>query len=144
MDRPERAFTLGTVEAEPPTLDCAAAGHPSSDVTLISLPGSVGLQMSRAKDILCARCRVIEITPPGGGRDDRTRVMTQTELNGFVVEAVNKLVPHFTVCIRYFCPRQSGDRGSRATPTPCERSDSGGLDCPATGYQQVDTSTGHA
>ena len=94
MDQPGNAFILGTVDAGSFTLDYAAAGDPGSDVTLVSLPGSAGLEMSRAKDILCSRCRVIEINPPGwGGRDDLTRVMTQTELVDILVEAVNELVP---------------------------------------------------
>ncbi|OBJ01016.1 alpha/beta fold hydrolase [Mycobacterium sp. 1465703.0] len=75
------------------TLDYAAAGPVDAEVTLVSLPGSAGLEMSTAKDVLAREYRVIEINPPGwGGKDDLTREIDTEELGGLLVDAANQLV----------------------------------------------------
>jgi len=90
---PGSAFVRGTVEAGGYTLDHASAGPDQPEATIVSLPGSAGLEMSIAKDRLVARYRVVEINPPGwGGRDDVSTRMHQSELGPILSSAVEQLV----------------------------------------------------
>jgi pimeloyl-ACP methyl ester carboxylesterase len=90
---PGAAFRTGKVPAGQYTLDYAEAAPAEPTVTIVSLPGSAGLEMSTAKDDLAQRHRVIEINPPGwGDRDDVRTRYHQNELGPLLVEAVNQLV----------------------------------------------------
>jgi pimeloyl-ACP methyl ester carboxylesterase len=90
---PGAAFRNDTVRAGEFTLDYAEAGPPGAPLTLVSLPGSAGLEMSVAKDRLAAGYRVIEINPPGwGGRTDLDRPMPQAEVGELLAEAATSLV----------------------------------------------------
>ncbi len=60
----------------------------------MSFPGSAGLEMSTAKDILSEKYRVIEINPPGwAGKDDLKRAIDLTEIGELLGEAANSLAP---------------------------------------------------
>ncbi|WP_032405603.1 alpha/beta fold hydrolase [Rhodococcoides fascians] len=88
---PGSTFSLGTVGSGGFTLDVATAGPASPIATIVSFPGSAGLEMSLAKDELAARHRVIELNPPGwGGRGDVMTDMHQSELGPILVEAVRE------------------------------------------------------
>jgi pimeloyl-ACP methyl ester carboxylesterase len=90
---PGAAFRNDTVRAGEFTLDYAEAGPPDAQLTIVSLPGSAGLEMSVAKDRLAAEYRVIEINPPGwGGKTDLDRPMSQAELGELLAEAATSLV----------------------------------------------------
>ncbi|MGD6749744.1 alpha/beta fold hydrolase [Streptomyces sp. BH105] len=90
---PGSAFRRGTVPAGEFTLDYAEAGPSDAPVTLVSLPGSAGLEMSTAKDRLIDTYRVIEINPPGwGGKTDVNRPLPQSELGDLLAEAATTLV----------------------------------------------------
>lgn len=90
---PGKPFKQGHVEAGGFTLVYAAAGPADAPATIVSLPGSAGLEMSTAKDKLAEKYRVIEINPPGwAGREDLTRPMSQQELGALLGEAANTLV----------------------------------------------------
>lgn len=90
---PGKPFRRSKVDAGGFTLDYAEAGPPDAAITIVSLPGSAGLEMSTAKDVLSQRCRVIEINPPGfGDNNDLTRPTTQSEIGAVLAEAANKLV----------------------------------------------------
>lgn len=94
MELPGKDFRIGLVEAAGFQLDYAEAGPQHPSATIVSLPGSAGLEMSKAKDKLAAGYRVIELNPPGwGGKDDLNRDMTQSELGAILAEAIVKLVP---------------------------------------------------
>jgi pimeloyl-ACP methyl ester carboxylesterase len=89
---PGAAFRRGTVPAGEFTLDYASAGPDDARLTLVSLPGSAGLELSAAKDRLAAEYRVIEINPPGwGGKSDLTRPMSQAELGELLAQAATAL-----------------------------------------------------
>lgn len=91
--RPGSAFVHTTVEAGGYTLDYASASPDRPETTIVSLPGSAGLEMSTAKDRLVARYRVVEINPPGwGARDDVDTRMHQSQLGPVLTEAVEQLV----------------------------------------------------
>src|SRR5699024_6882083 len=91
--RPGRDFISGTVEARGYTLDYAWAGPKHPEATIVSLPGSAGMEMSTAKDLLIGQYRVIEINPPGWGtRDDLDTHMDQSELGPILAEAIEQLV----------------------------------------------------
>ncbi|MFD5258269.1 alpha/beta fold hydrolase [Streptomyces bobili] len=93
VNAPGGAFRRGTVPAGEFTLDYAEAGPADAPVTLVSLPGSAGLEMSTAKDCLIDAYRVIEINPPGwGGRTDVDRPLPQSELGDLLAEAATALV----------------------------------------------------
>ncbi|GAA4025277.1 alpha/beta hydrolase [Streptomyces plumbiresistens] len=90
---PGAVFRTATVPAGEYTLNYAEAGPAEPTATIISLPGSAGLEMSTAKDALAERYRVIEINPPGwGDRDDVRTRFHQSELGPLLVEAINQLV----------------------------------------------------
>jgi pimeloyl-ACP methyl ester carboxylesterase len=92
-DLPGKRFKDGTVSAGEFVLDYVEAGPTNAMATIVSLPGSAGLEMSTAKDHLAETYRVIEINPPGwGGKTDLNRQMSQAELGGLLAEAVAKLV----------------------------------------------------
>ncbi len=92
VQMPGREFKDGYVESGGFRLHYKEAGRADAPV-LISLPGSAGLEMSRAKDLLAARYRIIEINPPGWGDDpELTREMEQEEIGKILGEAANKLV----------------------------------------------------
>ncbi len=59
---------------------------------IISLPGSAGLEMSRAKDLLAEEFRVIEFDPPGWGETPALAgVMKQRQLGLVLAEAIAEL-----------------------------------------------------
>ncbi len=90
---PGTPFHRGTVVAGQYTLDYAEAGPAEPITTIVSLPGSAGLEMSIAKDMLAQRHRVVEINPPGWGeRDDVTTRYHQSDLGPLLVEAISTLV----------------------------------------------------
>jgi pimeloyl-ACP methyl ester carboxylesterase len=90
---PGATFRHGTVRAGGFTLDYAEAGPADAEVTLVSFPGSAGIEMSTAKDDLARRHRVVEINPPGwGGREDLARPMPVGEIGTVLGEAANQLV----------------------------------------------------
>jgi pimeloyl-ACP methyl ester carboxylesterase len=92
VQMPGREFKDGYVEAGGFRLHYVEAGRSDAPV-LISLPGSAGLEKSRAKDLLTAKYRIIEINPPGWGDDpELTREMEQEEIGKILGEAANKLV----------------------------------------------------
>jgi pimeloyl-ACP methyl ester carboxylesterase len=91
IEVPGKAFKEGHVEAGGFRLHYKEAG-PKNAPVLISLPGSAGLEMSRAKDILIREYRIIELNPPGWGDDaELTREMNQDEIGKILGEAANKL-----------------------------------------------------
>lgn len=91
--QPGEAFRHDTVKAGEFVLDYAEAGPADAPVTIVSLPGSAGLEMSRAKDELAQRHRLIEINPPGwAGKDDLDRPITTSELGALLAEAIGSLV----------------------------------------------------
>ena len=97
---PGREFASGTVEAGGYTLDYAWAAPEQPEATIVSLPGSAGMEMSTAKDLLISRYQVLEINPPGwGARDDVDTHMHQSELGPILTEAVEQLVdgPFFMI-----------------------------------------------
>ncbi|WP_083888042.1 alpha/beta fold hydrolase [Nocardia asiatica] len=90
---PGTPFHEGTVTTEQHTLVFAEAApaHPKS--TIVSLPGSAGLEMSTAKDVLAQRHRVVEINPPGWGeRNDVTERSHQSTLGPVLAAAIEELV----------------------------------------------------
>lgn len=90
---PGAAFIRAVVPADGFNLDYAEAGPAAAAVTIVSLPGSAGLEMSTAKDRLTQEYRVIEINPPGwGGRTDLNRKLTQRELGELLGAAAAALV----------------------------------------------------
>jgi pimeloyl-ACP methyl ester carboxylesterase len=98
--RPGGDFVSGTVESHGYTLDYAWAGPKHPEATIVSLPGSAGMEMSTAKDLLIGRYRVIEVNPPGwGARDDIDTHMHQSELGPILAEAIGQLVdgPFFII-----------------------------------------------
>ena len=93
MEMPGKNFKWGTIEAAGFTLDYAEAGPANPKATIVSLPGSAGLEMSTSKDRLAQTYRVIEINPPGwAGKDDVNRPMPQSEVGAILAEAIGKLV----------------------------------------------------
>ena len=92
LQLPGRDFKDGYVEAGGFRLHYKEGGRSDAPV-LISLPGSAGLEMSRAKDLLISKYRIIEINPPGWGDDpELTREMEQEEIGKILGLAANKLV----------------------------------------------------
>uniref|UniRef100_UPI0005C20E00 alpha/beta fold hydrolase n=1 Tax=Nocardia asiatica TaxID=209252 RepID=UPI0005C20E00 len=93
VTQPGGSFRHDTVSAGGYTLDYAQAGPEDATVTLVSVPGSAGLEMSTAKDELAGTYRVIEINPPGfAGKDDLTGPITFGEVAAVLAEAIEKLV----------------------------------------------------
>ncbi|MGW2890014.1 bifunctional 3-(3-hydroxy-phenyl)propionate/3-hydroxycinnamic acid hydroxylase [Streptomyces griseoruber] len=93
VPRPGAAFTRATVPAAEFTLHYAEAAPTAALGTIVSLPGSAGLEMSTAKDRLAERYRVVEINPPGwGDQTDVSRPMSQSEIGALLAEAVAHLV----------------------------------------------------
>jgi pimeloyl-ACP methyl ester carboxylesterase len=91
-EMPGKEFKEGHVAAGGFHLRYQEAG-PKDAPVLVSLPGSAGLEMSRAKDQLIKHFRVIEINPPGWGDDpELTREMNQDEIGKILGEAANQLV----------------------------------------------------
>lgn len=97
---PGASFVRATSPAGEFILDYAHAGPEDSAVTIVSLPGSAGLEMSTAKDALARKYRVLEINPPGwGGKADLNRKMSMSEVGALLAEAVDHLVngPHYLI-----------------------------------------------
>ncbi len=93
ITKPGKDFQHGTVAAGDYTLDYAAAGPSDADVTIVSFPGSAGLEMSTAKDQLATKYRVVEINPPGwGGRGELTQKMTMGEIAAILSDAADQLI----------------------------------------------------
>lgn len=91
--RPGADFRWATVRADGFELDYAEAGPRDSARTLVSFPGSAGIEMSTAKDRLARHVRVLEINPPGwGGRPSPERPMTNVELAAVLAGAIRSLV----------------------------------------------------
>jgi pimeloyl-ACP methyl ester carboxylesterase len=100
VQQPGKSFIYGSTPAGGFTLDYAAGGPADAAVTLVSLPGSAGLEMSTAKDVLSRKYRVIEINPPGwGGRADLSRVMHMEEIAALQAEAASRLAggPYYVI-----------------------------------------------
>lgn len=86
---PGKGFQRGTLSVGEFILDYAEAGPEVPAETIVSLPGSAGLEMSIAKDRLSQTYRVVEINPPGwGGKTDLNRPMLSGELAQLLCEAV--------------------------------------------------------
>lgn len=82
-------FKRGVVASFGYEVPYAQAG--SGDV-IISLPGSAGLEMSTAKDMLAGDFRVIELDPPGWGETQPLQAeMKQRQLAIILAEAVSAL-----------------------------------------------------
>jgi len=69
MELPGNKFVEKTVECFGYAIPYAEAGKGD---TIVSFPGSAGLEMSTAKDLLARDYRVIEIDPPGWGKQPQT------------------------------------------------------------------------
>ncbi|MFF4116224.1 bifunctional 3-(3-hydroxy-phenyl)propionate/3-hydroxycinnamic acid hydroxylase [Streptomyces sp. NPDC001714] len=93
VPRPGAAFSRATVPAGEFTLHYAEAAPAAPLGTIVSLPGSAGLEMSAAKDRLAERYRVVEINPPGwGDQTGVSRPMSQSEIGALLTEAVDHLI----------------------------------------------------
>ncbi|WP_353816528.1 alpha/beta fold hydrolase [Agromyces sp. SYSU T00266] len=98
ISEPGAKFRAGTVTVGDYVLDYAEAGPTEPAATIVSFPGSAGLEMSTAKDTLADTYRIIEINPPGwGGKEDLTHPMGMDEFAAVLVEAADQLVdgPYF-------------------------------------------------
>ncbi len=86
---PGQAFKQGEVKSGKYDLVYASAGE---GPVIVSFPGSAGMEMSVAKDILAREFRVIEINPPGwAGRTDLKEKMDQRDLADLLAEAIAAL-----------------------------------------------------
>ncbi len=86
---PGNKFEKKTIGAFGYNLTYAEAGK--GDV-IISIPGSAGIEMSTAKDILAEDFRVIEINPPGWSNDPQTPgLMRQRQIAIIIAEAITEL-----------------------------------------------------
>ncbi len=86
---PGQAFKQGEVKSGKYDLVYASAGE---GPVIVSFPGSAGIEMSVAKDILAREFRVIEINPPGwAGRTDLKEKMDQRDLADLLAEAIAAL-----------------------------------------------------
>lgn len=93
VEQPGSTYIHSQIEAGGFVLDYASAGPDAPEATIVSFPGSAGLEMSIAKDMLAARYRVVEINPPGwGGKTDVDRILPQSELSTILAEAATQLV----------------------------------------------------
>lgn len=100
MDIPGAPFHPGTVRSDEFVLDYAEAGPPEPEAVIVSFPGSAGLEMSTAKDLLAQRYRIVEINPPGwGAKQDVSRHLPQSEIGRILAAAATQLVdgPFFLV-----------------------------------------------
>ncbi len=89
MEQPGKKFIRGTVQCFGYTIPYAEAGQ--GDV-LISFPGSAGLEMSTAKDMLSESFRVIEFEPPGWGETPALQgEMKQAHLAIILAAAITEL-----------------------------------------------------
>ncbi len=87
--KPGSKFQRKTIEAFGHNIVYAEAGKGE---VIISLPGSAGIEMSTAKDILAESYRVIEINPPGWSDDPQTNgVMRQRQIGIVVAEVAAEL-----------------------------------------------------
>ncbi|KAL4879218.1 hypothetical protein BJY04DRAFT_220336 [Aspergillus karnatakaensis] len=90
---PGVTFSHKTVPAAGFTIHYAEAGPSNPVGTIVSIPGSAGLEMSTAKDKLAERYRVVEINPPGwGDQADVTKPMPQSEIGMLLSEVVRQLI----------------------------------------------------
>ncbi|KAJ0423060.1 hypothetical protein BJY00DRAFT_310656 [Aspergillus carlsbadensis] len=64
---PGAGFVHKTITTGEFTVHYAEAGPSSPEGTIVSFPGSAGLEMSTAKDELAKRYRAVEVNPPGWG-----------------------------------------------------------------------------
>jgi pimeloyl-ACP methyl ester carboxylesterase len=87
---PGRPFKEGFVDVDGYHIRYIEAGK---GTVIVSVPGSGGLEMSTAKDILSREYRVIELNPPGWGPDNTlpgTRAVTELR-GGFEVKDMAKV-----------------------------------------------------
>jgi pimeloyl-ACP methyl ester carboxylesterase len=90
---PGESFVWATTRVDGLELDHAIAGPAVDCPTLVSLPGSAGIEMSWAKDELARELRVIEVNPPGwGGRPAPRHPMTNAELAAVLAVAITHLI----------------------------------------------------
>ncbi|KAJ5390464.1 uncharacterized protein N7496_001532 [Penicillium cataractarum] len=90
---PGAKFVHKTIPALEFTIHYAEAGPSNPAGTIVSIPGSAGLEMSTAKDQLAGRYRVLEVNPPGwGDQTDVSRPMPQSEIGVILARAVEQLV----------------------------------------------------
>lgn len=93
ISTPGHDFRRAAVKAGAHELRYAEAAPPRWSTTIVSLPGSAGLEMSTAKDRLAREYRVIEINPPGWGEcDDLTAPMSLKECAHLLGEAADSVV----------------------------------------------------
>lgn len=86
---PGKDFTRGVAASFGYEVPYAEAGKGE---TLVFLPGSAGLEMSTAKDMLAADFRVIELDPPGWGDTPQVAArMKQRQLAVILAEALDEL-----------------------------------------------------
>ncbi|MEQ6335697.1 alpha/beta hydrolase [Sphingobium sp. MK2] len=86
---PGKDFKRGTVESYGYVVPYAEAGEGE---VVVFLPGSAGLEMSTAKDMLSAEYRVIELDPPGWGETPQvTARMKQRQLAVILADALIEL-----------------------------------------------------
>ncbi len=89
---PGKEFKDGYIEVSGFRIHYKEAG-PKNGPVLISLPGSAGLEMSRAKDHMINQYHIIELNPPGWADDpELTREMDQDEIGKILGQAANQLV----------------------------------------------------
>ncbi len=87
--KPGSKFERKSIEAFGYKIAYAEAG---SGEVIISIPGSAGIEMSTAKDILTESYRVIEINPPGWSDDPQTPgVMRQKQIGIVIAEVIAEL-----------------------------------------------------
>ena len=87
---PGKDFKEGFVDTDGWHIRYIEAGK--GPITVVSFPGSGGLEMSTAKDILAKEYRVIEINPPGWGPDELTpRVRDMKDMAGVFLHVLDKL-----------------------------------------------------
>ena len=86
---PGQKFRHGIVEVFGYPVQYAEAG---AGEVIVSLPGSAGLEMSTAKDMLAERYRVIEVNPPGwGGSAAVTATMEPRDVALILTAAIAEL-----------------------------------------------------
>jgi pimeloyl-ACP methyl ester carboxylesterase len=86
---PGKVFKAGKVESFGYEVPFAEAGNGDA---VVFLPGSAGLEMSTAKDMLAAEFRVIELDPPGWGDTPQVSArMKQRQLAVILADALTEL-----------------------------------------------------
>lgn len=89
MIEPGAGFTMGRVAAFGYDIPYARSGHGQ---TIVSFPGSAGLEMSTAKDLLAKEYDIIEFDPPGWGETAAVAAeMRQRDLAVILARAIEAL-----------------------------------------------------